>query len=85
MESVVGQMRCLQALGEWEDVEKLAEETWKAAEEPLKYTIAPFAAAASWNMGHYDQMSKFVEMIDGKTVEGAFYRSILAIHNDQFR
>lgn len=42
------------------------------------------AAAASWGMGQWDSMDRYVHCIPQDTTDGAFYRGVLAVHRDQF-
>jgi hypothetical protein len=50
MEHIMGQVRCLYALGEWNNLHTLSVDTFDKFEERTKPTIAPYAAAAAWNM-----------------------------------
>jgi FKBP12-rapamycin complex-associated protein len=89
----------LHALGEWEDLSKVSQEAWNIFEEDsLKRTIAPYGAVASFSLKNWgnshcmkshnhfplEHMEQFVEVIQEETVEGGFYRAILAIHHDQY-
>ena len=79
----MGQIRCLHALGEWDTLQKLSRDVWDQMEDSNKNTLASYAAAAAWNMSNWDSMNKFVEVMNENTVDGGFYRAILAINNDQ--
>ena len=46
-----GYMRCLHALGEWEQLEEMAQDTWQRAAASSRQRIAPFAAAAVCQLG----------------------------------
>lgn len=46
----MGQVRCLHALGEWSNLHQLSADVWDKFEDKSKSAIAPYAAAASWNM-----------------------------------
>lgn len=79
-----GRMRCLHALGEWEKLAQLSQETWRTPEWPTRRTIAPLAAAAAWNLGRWDVMNEYVVSMNENTVDGTFYRAILALHNERY-
>lgn len=79
----LGKMRCLHALGEWDQLAQLANETWKSSHPNVKSIVAPLAAEAAWNLGHWDQMSSFVKDMD-HSVDSNFFQAILAIHRDEF-
>jgi FKBP12-rapamycin complex-associated protein len=61
LEASEGQMRCLRALGEWDDLRSLADECWPAADARARERIAPLAAAAACQMGQLEQMGPFVD------------------------
>lgn len=41
-------MRCLHALGEWEQLQQLFDKTWTTVDETTQYVVAPYATAAAW-------------------------------------
>ena len=56
LEPTLGCMRCLHALGEWEQLAELARESWAgAADGTTRETLAPLAAAATWNLGMWSE------------------------------
>ena len=42
------------------------------------------ASAAAWGLGQWDHMEEYTRSIPKGTMEGAFYQSLLFIHNRQF-
>jgi FKBP12-rapamycin complex-associated protein len=54
---IMGKMRCLHALGEWDSLSSLAQEKWHTSTLEIKRAVAPVAAAAAWNLGKWDQYS----------------------------
>eukprot|EP00002_Diphylleia_rotans_P004010 TRINITY_DN1288_c0_g1_i6.p1 TRINITY_DN1288_c0_g1~~TRINITY_DN1288_c0_g1_i6.p1 ORF type:complete len:2340 (-),score=509.17 TRINITY_DN1288_c0_g1_i6:204-7223(-) len=83
-EITVGMMRCYNALGEWQLLSKLTQETWRVSDIDVQRNIAPFAASAAWNLGLWDQLETYTSVMDGSGVEGSFFRAIVALHSNQF-
>nr|WIM49540.1 HIF1a pathway protein [Daphnia magna] len=83
-ELVLGQMRCLEALCEWGQLHTLAEANWKQVNADVKNRFARMAAAAAWGLGKWTAMEEYVNFIPKETQDGAFYRSVLAIHREQY-
>ena len=79
-ELVLGQMRCLEALCEWGQLHSLAESHWKQVDVDVKNRFASMAAAAAWGLGQWAAMEEYVNFIPKETQDGAFFRSVLAIH-----
>jgi len=80
---VLGKMRCLKALGQWEMLHHLCKDSWTHADQTMKTQMAPMAAAAAWNLSEWDVMRQYVGAMD-ESSEGTFFRAILAIHREEF-
>lgn len=82
----LGKMRCYNALGEWDLLADLSFELWQKheVEEATLAKIAPLAAAASWNLGKWDRMAQYVNILKDD-VQGTFYRAILALQNNRLQ
>uniref|UniRef100_A0A4W3GLM4 Serine/threonine-protein kinase TOR n=1 Tax=Callorhinchus milii TaxID=7868 RepID=A0A4W3GLM4_CALMI len=83
-ELVLGRMRCLEALGEWGQLHQQCCEKWTVVCEDTQAKMARMAAAAAWGLGHWDSMEEYTCMIPRDTHDGAFYRAVLALHQDLF-
>lgn len=83
-ELVLGRMRCLEALGEWGQLHQQCCEKWTMVCEDTQAKMARMAAAAAWGLGHWDSMEEYACMIPRDTHDGAFYRAVLALHQDLF-
>ena len=46
--------------------------------------IAEFGAFASWNLGDWESMDKFVRVMDTNRSEGTFLNAVMSVHNNQF-
>ncbi|XP_012282445.1 serine/threonine-protein kinase mTOR isoform X2 [Orussus abietinus] len=84
VESTLGQMRCLEALGEWGQLHELATAKWPEQSDETKGRMARMAAAAAWGLSQWESMEKYVDLIPKDSQDGAFYRAVLAIHDERF-
>ncbi|CAL1276555.1 unnamed protein product [Larinioides sclopetarius] len=84
MELIMGQMRCLEVLGEWGQLYQLSTETWPTVDDSVKTKMAPIAAAAAWGLGHWESMEEYTRVIPRATTDSAFYQAILSIHHSDF-
>lgn len=84
IEARLGQMRCLEALGEWNELHRLAGEHWGDFSGDDKGRAGRLAAAAAWGLGDWDSMQHYVQCIPSDSQDGAFYRAVLAVHAGQF-
>ena len=58
MEITIGKMRCLHALGEWEQLSELARSKWDNSSSEIKRSVVPLAAAA-WGLSQWDRMDAY--------------------------
>ncbi|XP_066601544.1 serine/threonine-protein kinase mTOR [Prorops nasuta] len=84
VESTLGEMRCLEALGEWGQLHEAATKQWSNQPDEIKQRMARMAAAAAWGLNQWESMEKYVSLIPKDTQDGAFYRAVLAIHDEQY-
>ena len=84
LDSTLGEMRCLEALGEWGQLHDVAMKQWSFQNDENKQRMARMAAAAAWGLNNWDAMQEHVALIPKDTQDGAFYRAVLAVHGEQF-
>ncbi|XP_043266889.1 serine/threonine-protein kinase mTOR isoform X2 [Venturia canescens] len=84
VEATLGEMRCLEALGEWGQLHEVATKQWSQQTDETKQRMARMAAAAAWGLGQWESMEKYVSLIPKDSQDGAFYRAVLAIHDEQY-
>lgn len=84
VDSMLGQMRCLEAMGEWNDLGELATDKWNVLNEDGQSRAGRLAAVASWGLQDWEKMADYVKCIPEDTQDGCFYRAVLAIHNNDF-
>ncbi|KAM5132577.1 serine/threonine-protein kinase mTOR [Mantella aurantiaca] len=83
-ELILGRMRCLEALGEWGQLHQQCCENWTNVNEDARAKMARMAAAAAWGLEQWDSMEEYTCLIPRDTHDGAFYRAVLALHQDLF-
>ena len=82
---VMGKMRCLHALGEWDLLAALARNKWHTSTLEIKQAVAPLATAAAWNLGKWDLMDDYLSVMKADTPDRSFFGAILALQRNQFR
>ncbi|RDW71766.1 hypothetical protein BP5796_07800 [Coleophoma crateriformis] len=82
---IMGKMRCLHALGEWDQLSALAQEKWHTSTLEIKRAIAPLATAAAWGLRNWDVMDDYIGVMKTNTPDRSFFGAILALHRNQFR
>ncbi|KDQ52943.1 hypothetical protein JAAARDRAFT_61533 [Jaapia argillacea MUCL 33604] len=80
----IGRMKCLHALGEWDQLAAQVEENWANANHEDRREIAPMAAAAAWSLNEWDSMDDYIATMRADSPDRAFYRAILSVHQNQF-
>jgi len=83
-EIVIGRMRCLHALGEWEQLSDSVQGKWINATSDERQQIAPLAAAAAWSLNQWDLMDDYIAVMKHDFPDRSFYRAILSVHRNQF-
>lgn len=84
IESSLGQMRCLEALGEWGDLGTVVKEKWQLIGVEGQVKAGRLAAVAAWGLQDWDRMKEYVKCIPEETQDGAFYRAVLAVHKEDY-
>ena len=82
---VMGKMRCLHALGEWDALATLTSETWANSSPEVQRKIAPLATAAAWGLSKWDSMDNYLSSLRRTSPDRSFFGAILALHRNQFR
>ncbi|KNB18542.1 FKBP12-rapamycin complex-associated protein [Fusarium oxysporum f. sp. lycopersici 4287] len=82
---VMGKMRCLHALGEWEALASLTGSTWANSTPEVQRMIAPLATAAAWGLNKWDSMDNYLSSLKRYSPNRSFFGAILALHRNQFR
>ncbi|KAK7056413.1 phosphatidylinositol kinase-related protein kinase tor1 [Paramarasmius palmivorus] len=80
----IGRMKCLHALGEFDQLAQQVDELWDHANHEERREIGPIAAAAAWSLNEWDSMDDYIATMRSDSPDRAFYRAILSIHQNQF-
>lgn len=83
LDTVLGQMRCLHALGEWEALAGLAEQYWDQSPTDVRRRMAPLAAAAAWGLAQWDTMDSYINVLKSDSADKAWFKAILSVHRGQ--
>ncbi|ELU37824.1 phosphatidylinositol 3-kinase tor2 [Rhizoctonia solani AG-1 IA] len=83
-EVIIGKMRCLHALGEWDQLASMVETKWASATADERREIAPLATAAAWSLNQWDKMDEYIGSMKPDSPNRAFYRAIISVHRCQF-
>ncbi|KAI2627651.1 FAT-domain-containing protein [Hypoxylon sp. NC1633] len=81
---VMGKMRCLHALGEWDALASLTGNTWANSAPEIQRRIAPLATAAAWGLGKWDSMDNYLQSMKRNSPDRSFFGAILALHRNQY-
>lgn len=83
-ESIVGQMRCLEVLSEWEKLYNLAQNTFPDASEANKQRMARMVVNSTWGLNKWDEMINYSQYISKDSSDSAFYEAVIKIHENDF-
>ncbi|KAI8609347.1 hypothetical protein BC830DRAFT_1151012 [Chytriomyces sp. MP71] len=81
---LIGQMRCLQHLGEWDQLSYLAKQNWERVGSEARQAIASLAAVSSWTLSDWQFMEQCVGALKEESPDCAFFRAVLAINDGDF-
>eukprot|EP00835_Amoeboradix_gromovi_P000423 NODE_15_length_42055_cov_0.634117.p1 type:complete len:2332 gc:universal NODE_15_length_42055_cov_0.634117:8372-15367(+) len=86
IEITLGRLRCLSALSEWETISTISKEKWSSVTSNReKLLIAPFSASASFQLGDWDMLKIYVDILQDHSPDSSFFKSILAIHENDYQ
>lgn len=81
---IFGKMKCLHALGEWDQLSDFAQSRWGQVGAAEHRTMAPLAAAAAWALKQWDLMEDYVAVMRKDSPDYFFYRAVISIHANQY-
>ncbi|KAJ8929828.1 hypothetical protein NQ314_017426 [Rhamnusium bicolor] len=84
-DACLGQMRCLEALGEWAGLHSVVESRYHLLSDDNRQKACRLAAASAFGLHNWESMERYVNVIPQDSQDGAFYRAILAIHKEQYK
>ncbi|KAL4065913.1 phosphatidylinositol 3-kinase [Scleroderma citrinum] len=80
----IGRMKCLHALGEWDQLAIQVDETWTSANHEERREISPMAAAAAWSLLDWEAMDDYITVMRADSPDRAFYKAVLSVYQNQF-
>ncbi|KAJ7170509.1 phosphatidylinositol 3-kinase [Mycena crocata] len=84
METEIGRMKCLHALGEWDQLAVQVERCWGDANAEHRGLIAPMATAAAWSLADWESMDAYIAQMKQDSSDRHFYKAIMAVHQNNF-
>ncbi|KAI1309348.1 Serine/threonine-protein kinase mTOR [Halotydeus destructor] len=84
-ESAMGEMRCLEVLGEWNKLHHLTEDVWPKFSAAQKQKVARMASSAAWGLGEWSSMEEYSKFIKVDSSESSFYKAVLAVHHEKYQ
>jgi serine/threonine-protein kinase mTOR len=82
VEVLFGRMRCMQSLGEWENLFRLCFDSWKVLEPEKRKRMAPVGASCAWVLQEWDFLEDCVNVMPEE--EGYLYQAVISTHNHDF-
>ena len=67
MQVLLGQMRCLEALGEWSELHTLSDSHWEQVDSSTRARMARMASTAAWGKREWSAMVQSVNLIPRDT------------------
>src|SRR3546814_449369 len=80
-------MKCLDALGHWEEAIEICTNNWEMmqqSEDKHHNKAAVIAARAAWNLNDWTTMGEYTAYLGEDNVDGSFYRAVLAVHQESY-
>ncbi|OTF77170.1 serine/threonine-protein kinase mTOR-like protein [Euroglyphus maynei] len=84
-DALLGQMRCLEVLSEWERLYALAQQTFNDVNEYYQQRMARMAVTATWSLNQWDEMIEYSRYIPTDSFESAFYEAVIRVHQEDFQ
>ena len=75
-ELVLGQMRCLQALGEWGSVHNISEHYWDSVSVDTRNRMASMATTSAWHTHEWEAMEKYTNLLPREVSTSRDYSKI---------
>ncbi|KAJ1444134.1 hypothetical protein B484DRAFT_388961, partial [Ochromonadaceae sp. CCMP2298] len=89
--ALAGKMKCLDALGRWEEAILLCEQNLdfmrvesESVGDKTLTKAAVIGARAAWSLNEWERMELFVEQLPANNVDGSFMQAVLAVHRENY-
>lgn len=84
-DAIFGILRCRHALGEWDELNSVAQEIWTDAQDSVRAAIAPLAAASAWGLQDWAHLQQYTTALKPDSADSVFFRSILSIYSSDIK
>lgn len=84
-EAIFGILRCRHALGEWDELNGVAQEIWPNAQESVRSAIAPLAAASAWGLQDWPHLQQYAQALKPNSADSIFFQTILSINSGKMK
>ena len=81
---LLGQMRCVEALGEWSELHSLSRTHWDTVNDETRQRMARMSCNAAWGKKDWSSMLDAAKLLPRDSQDGAFYRAVLSVHNQEY-
>ncbi|XP_017494320.1 PREDICTED: serine/threonine-protein kinase mTOR-like, partial [Rhagoletis zephyria] len=83
MEAVLGQMRCLEVLSEWDRLYGLVNDYYSHAEADRE-RMARMAVTATWNLNKWGEMESYVKQLPADSSDSAFFQAVIKVREEDY-
>lgn len=84
-EVIMGHMRSLHALSDWDSLSRLATERWNVSDDNVQKSIAPLAAGAAWSLGEWEKIEQYISAMKAQSPDREFFSAVLSLHRNNFQ
>lgn len=84
-EVMMGKLRSLFALGNWQQISNLARDKFNTVPLDVKEKMAPIAAGASWALQDWDEIEKYCSVLPDNSIHREFFSAVLCLHRNNFK
>lgn len=79
----IGKLRCLHALGEWEQVTTLAAQQWSLDNNKQQSILASLGAAGAWHTGSWKSLETYFSAMAGNSGDRPFYSAVSCVQQNR--
>ncbi|BFZ23557.1 hypothetical protein BsWGS_26596 [Bradybaena similaris] len=81
----LARMRCLEALGDWNQLHQIALDRWPVVSDEMKTSMARMASVAAWGLGQWDSVEQYMFYIPRTSHNAAFFKAVFALHSENYQ
>ncbi|KPM03125.1 serine/threonine-protein kinase mTOR-like protein [Sarcoptes scabiei] len=84
-DSLIGQMRCLEMLSDWEKLYVLSKQVFNDSNENYRQLMARMIVNSTWNLNKWNEMIEYSKYIPSDSFESAFFEAVIKVNQDDFQ